>query len=270
MSATPTDPVAIDGDELCRAADAAASVLAVGSRLAGPAAPQEDVGQLIVADDVRGAWSELSDGTVVVVFAATSSLSPSAQGPAGDGVVVELGPAVDAAAAALGQVAPSPRAILELADLPVSLTADRPDRQVVGAGVFEGDQPVASVGVCSFAVAADPSPAAPTSAPAPSGGDGVASTGEPVDGNGSAAGPRNFHLLADVELGISAELGRTTMSMGELLDLQPGGVIELKRTVGTPIDVLVNGTLIARGEVVVVEDAYAVRVTEVVSEKAEG
>jgi flagellar motor switch protein FliN/FliY len=269
MSATPTDPVAIDGDELCRAADAAAAVLAVGSRLAGPAAPQEDVGQLIVADDVRGAWSELSDGTVVVVFAATSSLSPSAQGPSGEGVVVELGPAVDAAAAALGQVAPAPRAIVELADLPLSLTADRPDRQVVGAGVFEGDQPVASVGVCSFAAAADPSPAAPASAPAPAG-DGAASSGEPVDGNGSAAGPRNFHLLADVELGISAELGRTTMSMGELLDLQPGGVIELKRTVGTPIDVLVNGTLIARGEVVVVEDAYAVRVTEVVSEKAEG
>ena len=83
-------------------------------------------------------------------------------------------------------------------------------------------------------------------------------------------GPRNLRLLADVELGISAELGRTTMSMGELLDLQPGGVIELQRTVGTPIDVMVNGTLIARGEVVVVDDAYAVRVTEVVSEQVEG
>jgi flagellar motor switch protein FliN/FliY len=271
MSPTPSDPVAIDSEELCRAADAAASVLAVGSRLAGPAAPQEDIGQLIVADDVRGAWSELPDGTVVVVFAATSSLSPAAQGPTGDGVVVELGPAVDAAAAVLGQVAASPRSIVDLADLPISLTAERLDRQLVGAGVFEGELPVASVGVCAFAGAPGAAAGASTTASANSVATGVdaPSSSEPTAGD-AAGGPRNFHLLADVELGISAELGRTTMSMGELLDLQPGGVIELKRTVGTPIDVLVNGTLIARGEVVVVEDAYAVRVTEVVSEKAEG
>jgi flagellar motor switch protein FliN/FliY len=84
-----------------------------------------------------------------------------------------------------------------------------------------------------------------------------------------AAAPRtndNLHLLADVELQVSAELGRTSMTMGHLLDLQPGSVIELDRAVGSPIDVLVNGTLIARGEIIVVDDRYAVRVTEIVSD----
>ena len=56
------------------------------------------------------------------------------------------------------------------------------------------------------------------------------------------------------------------MTMGNLLDLQPGSVIELDRAVGSPIDVLVNGTLIARGEIIVVEDRYAVRVTEIVAD----
>jgi flagellar motor switch protein FliN/FliY len=56
------------------------------------------------------------------------------------------------------------------------------------------------------------------------------------------------------------------MTMGGLLDLQPGGVIELDREAGSPIDLLVNGTLIARGEVVVSDGWYAVRVTEVVAE----
>ena len=257
MSATPTDQVAPEVELYCHAADAAAAVLAVGDRLAGPAAPQDDIGQLLVAEDLRGAWTELADGTVVVAFVATETLSAAAQGPDGDGVVVELGSALEAAATALGMAPGSPRPIVELPDLPVALTDPTSGRLLVGAGVFEGDAPVASVGIAAppagggGAIAATPDAAAPVRAEAPS-------------------GPRNLRLLADVELGISAELGRTTMSMGELLDLQPGGVIELQRTVGTPIDVMVNGTLIARGEVVVVDDAYAVRVTEVVSEQVEG
>jgi flagellar motor switch protein FliN/FliY len=260
MSATPSDQVAAEIDLYCRAADAAAAALAVGERLAGPAAAQEDVGQLLVAEDLRGAWAELADGTVVVVFAATESLSPGAQGPEGDGVVIELGPALEAAATALGLPAGSPRPIVEIADLPVALTDPSSGRTLVGAGVFEGEAPVASVGVAAPA-AASPAPATPATTTPDAGA---------AEATPPPTGPRNLRLLADVELGISAELGRTTMSMGELLDLQPGGVIELQRTVGTPIDVMVNGTLIARGEVVVVEDAYAVRVTEVVSEQVEG
>jgi flagellar motor switch protein FliN/FliY len=254
MSATPSDQLAPEIELYCRAADAAAAALAVGERLAGPAAPQDDISQLLVAEDLRGAWSDLADGSIVVVFVATESLSPAAQGPEGDGVVIELGAALEAAATALGLPAGSPRPIVELSDLPVALTDPSSGRTLVGAGIFEGDAPVASVGIVA----------------PPAGTDVAVSDAVPAAATAPVGGPRNLRLLSDVELGISAELGRTTMSMGELLDLQPGGVIELQRTVGTPIDVMVNGTLIARGEVVVVDDAYAVRVTEVVSEQVEG
>ncbi|MGG5259672.1 flagellar motor switch protein FliN [Phycicoccus avicenniae] len=77
--------------------------------------------------------------------------------------------------------------------------------------------------------------------------------------------PRRLHLLREVELGISVELGRSRMTVREVLGLAPGAVVELDRPAGSPVDVLVNGTLMARGEVVVVDDEYAVRVTEVVS-----
>lgn len=256
------DSVDSELDLLCRAADAAAAVLAVNGRLAGPAAPQEDVGQLLVAEDVRGAWCDLDDGRVLVAFVATAALPIAAQGPDGSGVVGELQDALDAATAALGATASPARVIVEPADLPLSLTVADPDRPICGAGIFEGETPVASVGVRAAAVAerAD-AQAVGGAAPAAEASSGVAAASGPT--------PRNLHLLADVELGVSAELGRTTMSMGELLDLQPGGVIELQRSVGTPIDVLVNGTLIARGEVVVVDEAYAVRVTEVVADSAD-
>ena len=77
---------------------------------------------------------------------------------------------------------------------------------------------------------------------------------------------RNLHLLSEVTLAVTAELGSTSMTMGHLLDLQPGGVVELDREAGAPIDLYVNGTLIARGEVVVADGNYAVRVTDVVAD----
>lgn len=259
------DSVDSELDLLCRAADAAAAVLAVDGRLAGPAAPQEDVGQLLVAEDVRGAWCDLDDGRVLVAFVATAALPIAAQGPEGSGVVGELQGALDAATAVLGAAAGPARVIVEPADLPLSLTVTDSDRPICGAGIFEGETPVASVGVRA-AAAANPGEAQAVAGAAPAAEASGVSSGVAA---ASVSAPRNLHLLADVELGVSAELGRTTMSMGELLDLQPGGVIELQRSVGTPIDVLVNGTLIARGEVVVVDEAYAVRVTEVVADSAD-
>ena len=74
-------------------------------------------------------------------------------------------------------------------------------------------------------------------------------------------------LLRDVSLSVTVELGRSRITIQELLSLTPGAVVELDREVGSLADLLVNGTLIARGEVVVVDDAYAVRVTEVVAEE---
>jgi len=79
-----------------------------------------------------------------------------------------------------------------------------------------------------------------------------------------AATSRSLDLLADVEMGVTAELGRTRMTVKELLALTPGAVVELDRTAGSPVDVLVNGTLVARGEVVVIDEEFGVRISEIV------
>jgi flagellar motor switch protein FliN/FliY len=78
------------------------------------------------------------------------------------------------------------------------------------------------------------------------------------------AGARSMDLLHNVEMVVTVELGRTRMMLGDLLALHPGSVIELDRTTSSPVDILVNGTLLARGEVVVIADDLAVRITEVI------
>lgn len=72
-------------------------------------------------------------------------------------------------------------------------------------------------------------------------------------------------MLRHVELDVTAELGRTRMAMRELLSMAPGAVIELDRAAGSPADLLVNGKLIARGEVVVIDEHYGIRITEIVA-----
>ncbi|RZS91437.1 flagellar motor switch protein FliN/FliY [Motilibacter rhizosphaerae] len=78
-----------------------------------------------------------------------------------------------------------------------------------------------------------------------------------------------LELLRDVVMEVTAELGRTRMTVRELLSLTPGSVVELDRAAGSPADLLVNGTLIARGEVVVVDEEYGIRITELVGPGAD-
>ena len=80
---------------------------------------------------------------------------------------------------------------------------------------------------------------------------------------GAGPGPvGDLHLLADVELTVTVELGRVRLPLRDLLRLQEGTVIELERLAGTPVDVLANGTPVARGDVVVVGDELGVRISE--------
>ena len=72
-------------------------------------------------------------------------------------------------------------------------------------------------------------------------------------------------LILNVPVELSLQIGRTSISIGELMQLGPGSVVELDRSVGEPHDVLVNGTLIAHGEVVVVDDQFGIRFTDIVS-----
>lgn len=81
---------------------------------------------------------------------------------------------------------------------------------------------------------------------------------------------RPLAILNDVEMGVTAELGRRRMTVRDLLALTPGSVIELDRVAGTPVDVLVNGTLIARGEVVVIDEEFGIRIAEIVAAEPMG
>jgi len=81
----------------------------------------------------------------------------------------------------------------------------------------------------------------------------------------SAADRDAIGLLLDVPLGVSVELGRNELQIRDVLGLVPGSVVELDRLAGDPLDVLINGRRIARGEVVVVDERFAVRITEILT-----
>jgi flagellar motor switch protein FliN/FliY len=82
---------------------------------------------------------------------------------------------------------------------------------------------------------------------------------------GAGAGEMNLNLILDVSVTLALEVGRARMSVRDLLQLAPGAVVELDRLAGEPLDVLVNGVRIARGEVVVINEKFGIRLTDVVS-----
>lgn len=107
-------------------------------------------------------------------------------------------------------------------------------------------------------------PAAAVAAPAP------APAAPSIVGGGApaASGPLATRLeqITHVEMEVTVEIGRTRMSVGSLLGLVPGQVVELDRPAGAPVDLYVNGTLLARGEIVVVDEDFGFRVTDIVNE----
>ena len=78
------------------------------------------------------------------------------------------------------------------------------------------------------------------------------------------AGGENIGIIKDVPLEVTVELGRTAKPIADILDFAPGTIIELDKVAGEPVDVLVNGKFVAKGEVVVIEESFGVRVTEIV------
>ena len=86
----------------------------------------------------------------------------------------------------------------------------------------------------------------------------------PAEAKGSGASGR-LDLLLDVPLELTVELGRTKLTIENVLSLQSGSVIELDKIAGDPLDILLNGRLVARGEAVVVGEKFGIRVTSIVS-----
>ena len=82
--------------------------------------------------------------------------------------------------------------------------------------------------------------------------------GEPMAEN-------RLEMVLNIPVTLSMEIGRTTLSIRHLLELTPGSVVKLERPVGEPLDIMVNGCLIARGEVVIVNEKFGMRITDIVS-----
>ena len=88
---------------------------------------------------------------------------------------------------------------------------------------------------------------------------------QPFTGNVAANGqPENIGLIMDVPLEVTVELGRTKKSIKEILDFAQGTIVELNKIAGEPVDVLVNGKYVAKGEVVVIEESFGIKITEII------
>lgn len=119
----------------------------------------------------------------------------------------------------------------------------------------------ASTPPAAAAPAPAPAPAAPAPAPAQSA---AQSVFKPLSGAAPGAGT-DIDLIMDVPVQLTVELGRTRLTIKNLLQLGQGSVVELDGLAGEPMDIFVNGYLIAQGEVVVVEDKYGIRLTDIIT-----
>lgn len=88
---------------------------------------------------------------------------------------------------------------------------------------------------------------------------------ETVVGSAKKAAMNDLDLIMDIPVKLSVELGRTKITIKQLLELAQGSVVELDGLAGEPMDILINGYLIAQGEVVVLDDKYGIRITEIVT-----
>ncbi|MCU1361067.1 MAG: flagellar motor switch protein FliN [Ilumatobacteraceae bacterium] len=147
---------------------------------------------------------------------------------------------------------------------PTTVVREPSVRPALIAEISDGGQLTAVAGLTlsdASLAAAQPHAHAPAAAQAP--------TYQPTSFDPSAlvphhiGAPSSLTVLHDVELVVTAELGRTTMPVRDLLGLTPGMVVEIDRAAGAPIDLLVNGRRIAAGEVVVIDEEFGIRITEI-------
>jgi flagellar motor switch protein FliN/FliY len=94
---------------------------------------------------------------------------------------------------------------------------------------------------------------------------GIRDTGADADNLDESTGRRNLEMLYDIPLHVTVRLGQTHLTLKDLLSLGPGAVVELERLAGESIDLLVNGVLVGKGDVVVVNENFGLRITDIVT-----
>ncbi len=274
---TPSTMEATSVAELTRRVVEAADHFPGDGLVAGPADAQTDLAELLTGDDAFVAVVPLDTETPQeLVFVASPSLLSGFGVDSPEALPGVLGVVIRELADGAEPTEGATRVGTGLAGLDGVAVSGSPGHELVAAGLFLGAEHVATVGISvrpsgagatatadagdgAAEAGADPSPASPMDlpeVPAPR----SAADARTVD----PAGARSLNLLRNVEMNVTAELGRTRMTVAELLSLTPGSVVELDKAAGTPIDLLVNGTLIARGEVVVIDEEFGLRISEIV------
>lgn len=252
---------------------AAASLPAVTPLTPGPAQPGSPH---VTAAFAGGAIAELDGGVpgAVVVLVGTELVEALASSPIGAlDVASAVQPALDAAARRLGAHARSARTLdLEAAGYDITAELGGPFSTVplIGAGIAAAVLvPEATLAGAREPITEEAAPSAPSAASvlADAVEDAAPEPFVPAFG-APAAPPRGLELLQGVDMEVTVELGRTRMTVRDLLALTPGAVLELDRAAGSPADLLVNGRLVARGEVVVVDEDFGLRVTEILDANA--
>lgn len=276
-------------DDLAAAvAEAAAAVLPSATPLtAGPAQP----GSVHVTAAFAGAAVAELDGPVpgrVAVLVGQDLVDALAESPLGGlDLAAATQPALDAAANLLGGRA-RPAKQVDLALVVGDLGGEFTTVPLIGAGIAAAvlvpavtlQQARPNLDGAPLDIPASAPAAAPSvNAPSPA----AVSFDTPLQappGSGAPAGTRTvpqqrglvvargIEMLHGVDMEVTVELGRTRMTVRDLLALSPGAVLELDRAAGSPADLLVNGRLIARGEVVVVDEDFGLRVTEIIDDAA--
>lgn len=254
-------------------AEAAAAVLpSVSPLMLGPVQPGSPH---VAAAFAGGAVAELDGGVpgVVAVLVGRELVDALASSPIGGlDVAAAVQPALDAAAHRLGARARAASTLdLEADDFDIAalLGGEFSTVPLIGTGIAGAVLvPAATLAGAREPITEEQGPAADAVATAVA----AAVVDEPfVPAFGAAPSPvvpRGLELLHGVDMEVTVELGRTRMTVRDLLALTPGAVLELDRAAGSPADLLVNGRLVARGEVVVVDEDFGLRVTEILDAAA--
>ncbi|AEV88798.1 flagellar motor switch protein FliN [Actinoplanes sp. SE50] len=239
------------------AADAALAVLPTSRALVAGEPMTPDGTTAIEGQAVTARFSGPATGEVVVVVGQDLA-DALKESPLGElDLTAAVRPALEAAARVFGPVVLDPGQVMEPQ---VALSALAAKEGAVAIPLRD-DEDIRAMLALSLSPWPDDDPLVAAAT-----GGGVAQRAPEAPAVGRRGG---LDMLHDVEMEVSAELGRTRMSVRELLSLTPGAIVELDRAAGSPADLLVNGRLIARGEVVVVDENFGIRITEIVSPGAE-
>ncbi|GEP40188.1 hypothetical protein NPS01_38510 [Nocardioides psychrotolerans] len=273
-----TSPLPSDPNDLAIAAgEAAAEVLPAATPLvAGGAQPGTEH---VVSSFAGAAVAAVAGGRIAVLVGDELVAALEASPLGGLDLAAAVQPALDAVAAVLGasaQAATQVELTLVVADLGGPFTVVPLIGSGIAAALLLPDAllaPGAAAGGTSAGAAPVASGAATGEAASVRDLGATALGGISGSGSGSGSGViplvhRGIEMLHGVDMEVTVELGRTRMAVRDLLALAPGAVLELDRAAGSPADLLVNGRLIARGEVVVVDEDFGLRVTEILDDQA--